>query len=168
MTKKRDEPGSSASAVSARIYSLVDEEFGLGTFEVLGGSWRSLFLRGPPAEQDRVLDILALGLCRHLKLFSNDLPLRAARADEAGYTRADEKRHSAKVGLMLASSDMDRPQTIRLGEKWVVGEDGREALVRPDELLLVKPFIGTRLPQRGRPPRPSGTEVGRTRLEMRG
>jgi hypothetical protein len=36
--------------------------------------------------------------------------------------------------LMLVIADVDRPQTIRIGRKWIKRRDGKKALVRPADL----------------------------------
>jgi hypothetical protein len=115
--------------LDAQMRVTVDREFGAGTAEQLDDVWE--ILSGVEIA-DRILEILAPRL--QWKLFT-DYSLLKTRADEWGMPEDELRRYFAHLGLRLAASDMNRPQYIKLGSKWVVGADNRKVKVQPEDLL---------------------------------
>ena len=95
----------------------------------------ALLLR--PSTRDEDLEVLA-GKLRWRFHKGSPPPALMARAERAGLSLREELVKLSKTGLLLASDAMNVPQGIRLGEKWVVDDEGKIAVIRPDELTFPK------------------------------
>jgi hypothetical protein len=87
----------------------VDEEFGPGTFEALGKSWASALLLRPET-RDADLEALAGKLVRRWNLFGPQEAALMDRAERADRTPEEERLYLARVGLVLASGNLESLQ----------------------------------------------------------
>jgi hypothetical protein len=92
------------------------------------------------AKRREGVESLARGLARSRWLHDRTL-LRsrlAEREETSGVTVEDQKWHLAQEGFLLAVDDLSRPQSIRIGEKWVTDEKGKKAHLAPATLVWGK------------------------------
>src|SRR5262249_444297 len=73
------------------------------------------------------------------KVLSGHLRNAATAVDMSPETFLPEVLFTA--GLIVAVAEMESPQTVRLGQKWILGEDGRIRHVRPVYDLEIGDFI---------------------------
>jgi len=125
------ELGAALARLGRQLGDAVREEWGEGCTiaDVLD------LAAGPPDERNPALHRLAGPLAVRWHVY--DPAARAALAERAEQVGGLEvaKRSAAATGLVLAAADAHRPQAVKLGRRWVVGDDGRKAVLRPLEDL---------------------------------
>lgn len=81
------------------------------------------------------IDDLAGRLVAGWRLYTPEDRVRLTdRASANGRTREEEKHHLARLGLYEAHGDQDRPQTVRVGLKWITDDEGRQVAVTPSRI----------------------------------
>lgn len=122
--------------IAAGFRRPIADEFGEAAADVF--SLRALLREGSNVDHlNAHLDVLAKGLATRWRPYGQ--AARIALRDRAlanDQSVDEEKVDLARVGLLLAATDLDRPQTIRLGTRWVVDDAGRQVEIPPSELMF--------------------------------
>jgi hypothetical protein len=127
------EPIPAFATLTDHMRGAVDAEFGVGTAEQLGAD---IWFTSLP---DSALEDLALRLRWRPRTRADRTALRQ-HADRAKQSESEARVLLAREGLFLASKDVKRAQPIRLGRRWIRGDDGRIARVAPIDLPPAEAF----------------------------
>jgi hypothetical protein len=121
---------------AAGLRRLIAEEFGEAAADVF--SVRAMMREGSDTDHlDAHLSALAEGLAARWRPYGHAERVALRDRAQANERSIDEEKVDlARVGLLLAATDLDRPQTIRLGTRWVVDDEGRKVEIPPSELMF--------------------------------